>query len=479
MKRRCVMANSQFITEDFLLGSKQAQELYHEYARDMPIIDYHCHLSPADIAEDKQWENITQIWLYGDHYKWRAMRTNGVAENFCTGDAPDKDKFDKWAETMPCLLRNPLYHWTHMELKAYFSISDRLLGPDTADEIWESCNERILSPDFSARSLMQQSNVELVCTTDDPTDSLEHHMAVAQDDSFKIAALPTWRPDKAMAVDNLDSFNSWTDKLAIASATDISSYGDFMAAICNRHDFFHENGCRLSDHGIDTAYATDYTSSEIDAIFDKARSSQTLDENEILKFKSALLYEFGIMDHAKNWTQQFHFGAMRNNNTRMFKKMGPDIGFDSIGDRPLAEPLSRLLGRLDDSDQLARTILYNLNPRDNALLVSMLGNFQDGLVAGKIQHGSAWWVLDQKDGMEQQMETLSQMGLLSRFVGMLTDSRSFLSYTRHDYFRRILCNMLGNDIAQGLVPNDMKLVGNMVQDICYNNSKAYFGFEGA
>ncbi|MFC1462167.1 glucuronate isomerase [Verrucomicrobiota bacterium] len=471
------MASDIFITDDFLLETKAARILYHEYAAEMPIVDYHCHLQPKHVAEDLRWENITQIWLSGDHYKWRAMRSNGVPERFCTGDASDWEKFEKWAGTVPYLLRNQLYNWTHLELKRYFGISDRLLGADTAREIWEECNERIKEPDFSARGLMKQSNVVLVCTTDDPVDDLGFHKAIAADESFGIQVLPTWRPDKGMAVEDAAAFNAWVDKLGAAADTEARDFGSYMSALRKRHEFFHSMGCRLSDHGLETAYGEDCTESEAAQIFKRVRGGKTLSDDEILKFKSAMLYEFGVMDHGKGWVQQYHFGAMRNNNSRMFKALGPDTGFDSIVDLEMARPLSRLLDRLDSKDQLAKTILYNLNPCHNALLVTMLGNFQDGTTPGKMQHGSAWWALDQKDGMERQMEDLSQNGLLSRFVGMLTDSRSFLSYTRHEYFRRILCNMLGNDIHRGFMPDEIELVGNMVRDICYNNAARYFGFD--
>lgn len=471
------MSGKPFIHDDFLLDTSQARQLYHEFAEDMPIIDYHCHLPPREVAEDKRWENLTQVWLYGDHYKWRAMRTNGVAEEYCTGGATDREKFQKWAETMPYLLRNPLYHWTHLEMARYLGVDDILLGPDTADEIWETGLEKLADPSFSARALMESSNVVLACTTDDPVDSLEHHSAVAKDKSFTIQLLPAWRPDKGMAVENTVAFNEWLDKLAGAADMEIGDFTTYVEALRWRHDFFHERGCRLSDHGIETAYAEDYTQSEIKSIFNKIRCGGILVAEEIAKFKSAMMYVFGVMDHEKNWTQQIHYGVLRNNNSRMFEKVGPDTGFDSIGDLPVARALSTFLDRLNRDNQLPRTILYNLNPVDNALLVTMAGNFQDGSTAGKIQHGSAWWVLDQMDGMSRQIETVSQMGLLSRFVGMLTDSRSFLSYTRHEYFRRILCNILGEDMARGLIPSDMKLVGRMVKDICYNNAATYFGFD--
>lgn len=466
--------NRHFINDDFMLETRQARKLYHDFAANLPIIDYHCHLPPAEIAADKRWQNITQIWLYGDHYKWRAMRSNGVAEEFVTGKASDRDKFQKWAETMPYLLRNPLYHWTQLELARYFGVND-LLSPATADKIWQTCNEKLNQPGFSARGLIRQSKVVLICTTDDPADSLEHHRAITAEKAFPVKILPTWRPDNALAVENLAAFNAWIDKLSAVSNMDIGSLAYLLDALRKRHDFFHKTGCRLSDYGLETAYAEDCTEAQASAVFSKARSGKAPCHDEVLLFKSYMMHELAAMDHASNWTVQLHFGPIRNNNTRMFKALGPNTGFDSIGDAPIARPLARFLDRLDQKGRLARTILYNINPRDNALLATMLGNFQDGSIPGKIQFGSAWWFLDQKDGMEQQIEALSQMGLLSRFVGMLTDSRSFLSYTRHEYFRRILCNILGNDMQNGLIPQDFTLVGNMVRDISYNNAASYFG----
>lgn len=466
-----------FITEDFLLETDAARRLYHEYAAGLPIIDYHCHLPPAQIAADHRFRNIADIWLGGDHYKWRLMRANGVPERYCTGDATDWEKFEKWAETVPCTLRNPLYHWTHLELARYFGITNPLLGPNTAREIWEACNARLADPDMSCRGLMKQSNVQLVCTTDDPVDSLEHHKVIADDPAFDIQVLPTWRPDKGMAVETPETFNAWVDTLGAAANMDIGSFHAYLAALHKRHDFFHRMGCRLSDHGIETAYAESYTDADLKAAFTKLRDGEALRADEALRFKSAMLYEFGLMDHEKSWTQQFHFNARRNNNTRMFKALGPDTGFDSIGDFELGRSLSRLLDRLDQDNRLAKTILYTLNPRDNALLITMMGNFQDGSVPGKMQFGSGWWFLDQIDGMERQMEDLSNMGLLSRFVGMLTDSRSFLSYPRHEYFRRVLCNMLGRDMTRGRIPDDIPLAGQMVRDIGYNNAAGYFGFD--
>ncbi len=465
-----------FITENFLLHNETAVELYHTYAKAQPIIDYHCHLPPKEIAENKKFANLTQIWLYGDHYKWRAMRTNGVAECYCTGNASDWEKFLAWSETVPKTLRNPLYHWTHMELKRPFGISDKLLNKDTAKAIWETCNTKLALDEFSTRGIMRQMNVRLVCTTDDPIDSLEYHQSIRQDTGFNIRVLPAFRPDKGMAIENGAAFRDWVSKLAATADVDINNFSDYLAALRKRRDFFHAQACRVSDHGIETADAEDYTEAEIKNIFGKALVGNNLDHSEILKFKSAMLYELGLMYHEKSWTQQFHLGARRNNNSRMFRTLGPDTGFDSIGDFEIARPLAKLLSRLDDGNKLVKTILYNLNPRDNELMATMIGNFQDGSVAGKMQYGSAWWFLDQLDGMKKQLETLSNMGLLSRFIGMLTDSRSFLSYPRHDYFRRLLCNMLGEDMENGLIPNDMPLVGNMVADICFNNANEYFGF---
>ena len=463
-----------FMDENFLLQTETAQKLYHEHAVNMPIFDYHCHISPQQIAENKKFKNLTEIWLAGDHYKWRAMRTNGVDERYCTGDASDWEKFEKWAETVPQTLRNPLYHWTHLELKKFFGI-EKLLSPETAKEIWDECNEKLNSDDYSCRNIIRMANVNTICTTDDPVDSLEYHRAIKAD-GFEVAVLPAWRPDKAMMVERTEFFSDYVDQLGEVTNVEIDSFDAFLVAIEKRHQFFHDNGCRLSDHGLETAYAEDYTEEEINTIFDKIRSLKDLTEKEILKFKSCMLYEFGIMDHAKGWTQQFHFGVIRNNSTRLFSKLGPDTGFDSIGDFPIAEPLAKFLDRLDLENRLTKTILYNINPSDNEIYATMLGNFQDGSVAGKMQFGSGWWFLDQKDGMIKQMTALSNLGLLSRFVGMLTDSRSFLSYTRHEYFRRTLCNLLGNDVENGEIPNDMKLLGEMVENICFNNAKNYFNF---
>jgi len=463
-----------FMDQDFLLHTETAKELYHNHAAKMPIFDYHCHINPKQIADDVRFENITQIWLYGDHYKWRVMRANGVDEKYCTGNASDWEKFEKWAETVPYTSRNPLFHWTHLELKKFFGI-DKVLSPATAKEIWDECNAKLQLPEYSARGIIQMANVYTICTTDDPIDSLEYHKQIKAS-GFEVAVLPAWRPDKAMAVENVKAYNEYLDKLAAKANMNISSFADLMAALDNRHQFFHDNGCRLSDHGLETAIAEDYSNSEIEQIFSKIRGGADLSQTGILKFKSAMLYEFGIMDHSRGWTQQFHIGALRNNSTRLFNQLGADVGLDSIGDFEIAKPLSKLLDRLDMNNKLAKTVLYNLNPRDNELIGTMIGNFQDGSVPGKMQFGSSWWFLDQKDGMEKQINALSNLGLLSRFVGMLTDSRSFLSYTRHEYFRRTLCNILGNDVQNGEIPKDMGLLGQMVENICFNNAKNYFNF---
>ena len=464
-----------FMNEEFLLQTESARRLYHEHAEAMPIFDYHCHLPPQQIADDINFDNISQAWLAGDHYKWRGMRSNGVAEKYCTGNASDKEKFTKWAETVPQTLRNPLYHWTHLELRRYFGVED-LLNPETADGIYDKCSEMLRSPEYSVKSLLTKSNVRAVCTTDDPADSLEHHRKVAED-GFEVKVWPTFRPDASMNAENVVEWNSYIDRLAGTADMDISSYGSLVDALKKRHDYFHELGSRVSDHGIDTAYADDYTADEVEKIFAKLRSGVEADGDELGKLKSAVMLECGRMDAEKGWVQQIHLGALRNNNTRLFKSLGRDIGCDSIHDLGVGAALSRFLDKLDQDEKLPKTILYNLNPRDNELLATMIGNFQDGSVAGKMQFGSGWWFLDQKDGMERQINALSLLGLLSRFVGMLTDSRSFLSFPRHEYFRRILCNLLGNDIENGEIPADFDLVGKMVEDICFNNVRDYFGVQ--
>lgn len=467
-----------FIHENFLLQTPAAQRLYHEYAENQPIIDYHCHLNPEYVANDHKFENLSRIWLEGDHYKWRAMRTNGIDESFITGrNTSDWEKFEKWASTVPYCMRNPLYHWTHLELKTAFGV-DRLLNPESAKEIYDHCSAMLQTPERTARGLMLHYNVEVVCTTDDPVDSLEHHLKTRQD-GFKVKMLPTWRPDKAMAVEAPVAYKAYLEKLSEVYGVEIRKFADLIDALKVRHAFFGEAGCRLSDHGIEEFYAEDYTSAEIEGIFDKVCGGSVLTEEETAKFKTAMLVEFAIMDHDAGWTQQFHYGAIRNNNTRMFNRIGPDTGFDSIGDLNVANKMSRFLDMLASRDKLAKTVIYNLNPRDNELVATMIGNFQDGRYgAGKIQFGSGWWFLDQKDGMEKQMTALSNLGLLSRFVGMLTDSRSFLSYPRHEYFRRTLCNLLGNDIENGLLPaSEIDFIGKeYVSRIAYGNARDYFGF---
>lgn len=464
-----------FMDDNFLLQTETAQRLYHEYAAVMPILDYHCHISPREIAEDRRFNNLAEIWLHGDHYKWRAMRTNGVDEKYCTGDASDWDKFQKWAETTPYTMRNPLYHWTHMELRHPFGINIQL-NPSSARQIWNTCNSLLHTEDFSCRGIIRKANVKVICTTDDPVDTLDYHRII-KESGFEVKVIPAWRPDKAMAIENPTVFNAYVDQMEAASGISIDSFNKFMDAIEKRHLFFHQNGCRLSDHGLETIFASAYTLAEIKVIFERTRSGQEPSGAELLKFKSAMLYEFAVLDHKRNWTQQFHLGALRNNNSRMFDSVGPDKGFDSIGDYSVATALSKFLNRLEYERKLTRTVLYNLNPGDNEVMATMIGNFQDGSEPGKMQWGSAWWFLDQKDGMTKQMNTLSNLGLLSRFVGMLTDSRSFLSYSRHEYFRRILCNLLGNDVENGEIPADIDFLGQIVEDISYNNAEKYFRFD--
>lgn len=464
-----------FIDENFLLNSKTAEILYHQYAKDMPIIDYHCHLPQEQIAKDKNFENLTQVWLYGDHYKWRAMRANGVDESYITGDKSDWEKFEKWAETVPYTLRNPLYHWTHLELQRYFDVYD-ILSPATAKKIYDECTAKLQTPEYSVRNLLKKMNVVTVATTDDPIDDLAYHQQLKAE-GFDIKVLPAFRPDKAMNADNLPALNAYIGRLEKVYGAAIKDYDTYLKALKSRHDYFAANGCVLSDHGLEQLYAKKYTRKKVTEIFDKIRDEEELSEKEILQFKSAMLYEFAIWDHEKGWVQQYHIGALRDNNSRMLKNLGPDTGLDSIGDFSQGEVLSKFLNRLDSDNKLTKTIIYNLNPADNELIATMIGNFNDGTVAGKIQYGSAWWFLDQKDGMIKQINALSNMGLLSRFVGMLTDSRSFLSFPRHEYFRRLLCNLFGEDVENGELPNDLEWIGKVVQDICYNNAKSYFNFK--
>jgi glucuronate isomerase len=466
-----------FLTEDFLLQTQTARALYHDFAENMPIFDFHCHLPVAEIAADKTFENLTDIWLRGDHYKWRAMRANGIAERLITGDAGDVEKFQAWAATVPKTLRNPLYHWTHLELKRYFGIAGKLLDPETANDIYDTCTRMLQTPDFSTRSILQRMNVRVVCTTDDPTDTLEHHLKLKAERGFAVKVLPTFRPDKSLGVESPRDFNQWVGRLEASAGLAVKSYDSFLEAIRRRHDVFHQAGCRLSDHGIEHPFSQSFTLKDVRNIFAKTRQGRKPTPSESLKYKSAVTLELARMDAEKGWTQQFHFGALRNINSKAMATLGPDTGYDTIGDFELARALSRFLDGLERDGRLAKTILYVMNPRDNEMVATAIGCFQDGSLPGKMQFGSAWWFNDQKDGIERQIDTLSNMGLLSRFVGMLTDSRSFMSYPRHEYFRRVLCNLLGNDVENGELPDDMDLLGGMVKDICFGNAAAYFDIE--
>lgn len=464
-----------FMDKDFLLETEAARHLYHNHAAKLPVIDYHCHLSPKMIAEDKPFKSITELWLGGDHYKWRAMRANGVTEHFITGDASDKEKFAKWAETVPYTFRNPLYHWTHMELRTAFGI-DTLLNGDSCDSVYEQCNARLQDPDMTPRGLMRKYNVETVCTTGDPVDSLEYHRHIAQS-GFEIKVLPTWRPDKALAIDDPDTYKTYISALEQASGVRITDYDSLMEALQRRHDFFHENGCRLADHGLGEIPFTASAKDEASIIFLNLLSGKRLGSEDKEKLRTALLLDLCRMNARKGWAQQIHFGPLRNVNAKAWRSLGPDTGFDTIGDWKGAEKMAALLNALDAENLLAKTILYNLNPAYNVWVAAMIANFQDGSCPGKIQMGSGWWFNDQISGMEAQMNALSTQGLLSRFVGMLTDSRSFLSYPRHDYFRRVLCNLVGKDIDKGLIPvEELPRVERMIEDICYYNAKRYFGF---
>jgi len=464
-----------FLHDDFLLETETARDLYHRVAKDLPIIDYHCHLSPELMAADHRFRSITEIWLEGDHYKWRAMRTNGIPEQYCSGDASDFDKFEAWARTVPETLGNPLYHWTAMELLRPFGIREPL-SPQTARDIFARANDKLQQDGFSAMGLLAQFKVAVVCSTDDPVDSLEAHATLAKRAAPLTQVYPTWRPDKAVLVEDLAAWTAWIGRLEAAAGVSIGSFDALLQALEKRHAFFHERGCRASDHGLETLDAEPCGDAEAQALFARLRAGRALDASEARVFRSALLHRLALFDHARGWVQQFHVGAMRNNNTRMRRLLGPDTGFDSIGDFEQARSLARFLDRLDEGDQLAKTILYNLNPADNALLATMIGNFQDGSVPGKLQWGSAWWFLDQLDGMEAQIRVLANMGLLSRFVGMITDSRSFLSWSRHDYFRRLLCNILGEDVRRGRLPDDRAALGNLVANVCFYNARDYFRF---
>lgn len=464
-----------FITDNFLLQSEVAEELYHKYAKDHPIFDYHCHIPPADIAENRTFNDLFEIWLEGDHYKWRAMRANGVDERLCTGDADPFDKFMAWARTVPDTLRNPLYQWSHLELKRYFGI-DKLVNEDTAKEIWEEANEKLRSPDLSVHGILKKFKVVVICTTDDPTDGLENHQAIAKSE-LKTRVYPAFRPDNALRVNDPKALRLWLDKLEACSGFDCGILSGLQDAIKQRHDFFHEMGSRLSDHGLERCYAVPCSESEASDIFDQARSGTAATAEQFEGFASWMMLFLGRLDAEKGWTKQLHLGALRNVNTKLYETIGPDVGGDSIGDFQQAQALGQYLGQLEAEDALPKLIVYNNNPNDNYILATMIGNFQGEGIPGKLQFGSGWWYLDQREAMEWQMNALSNVGLFSRFVGMLTDSRSFMSYPRHEYFRRVLCNLIGRDVENGELPRDMELLGKLVGNICFFNAKSYFGME--
>lgn len=464
-----------FINDNFLLNTQTAVDLYHKYAKDMPIFDYHCHLNPVEIAENRRYENITKIWLDGDHYKWRALRSNGIDEKYITGDASDYEKFEAWCKTVPYLLGNPLYHWSHLELKRFFGI-DVLISEETAGEIWEKANRKLESDEFTVLELIKKSNVRALCTTDDPIDSLKYHKIIRENQKYEVKVLPTFRPDKAMNIDH-NGFKAWVTSLGQVSNMPIENYDEFIKALKSRVEFFHEQGCRISDHGIEDIFSEVSSEEEVEKIYQKGLKGEKLTQSDVDKFKTMTLLNLSQIFYKLNWTMQLHIGALRNNNSRMFEKIGADTGFDSINDGIIAKKLSKLLDSMDMNKELPRTILYCLNPRDNDVIATMIGNFQGGGIPGKIQFGSGWWFNDQKDGMEKQMKSLANLGLLRRFVGMVTDSRSFLSYTRHEYFRRVLCNLIGSWVENGEVPNDINLLGSMVEEICYKNAVEYFGIE--
>lgn len=463
--------NKFFINADFLLSTKTARKLYHEYAAEMPIIDYHNHLIPQMICDDHQFDNITQAWLYGDHYKWRAMRTFGIDESYITGNKSDKEKFDAWGRTVPYTMRNPLYHWTHLELKRYFGV-DELLNPNSSDRIYDACKTIICKKTHSVNGLLKMMNVEVVCTTDDPTDNLEFHI-INSKKSNTLKMFPSFRPDKFILIEK-ETFLPWIEKLGEICNTEVSDFKTLLALLKNRAMFFDSLGCRASDQGLEYLSYEEYSQDEIENIFNKRLNFINLTKQETEKFKTAIMYELSLIYYELGWVQQFHLGALRNNNIRAMKTMGPDTGWDSIGDWLQANTLAAFLGKLDEENKLTKTIIYNLNPRDNELIATMIGNFNDGSIKGKVQFGSGWWFLDQKDGMTKQIKTLSNMGLLSTFIGMVTDSRSFLSFPRHEYFRRTLCNIFGSDIERGELPLDLPWIGKIIQDISYNNVKEYF-----
>lgn len=465
-----------FIHQDFLLETEVARDLYHRFVENLPIIDYHCHLPVSRIASDKRFRSMTEIWLDGDHYKWRAMRANGVEERYCTGAASDWEKFEAWARTVPATLRNPLHHWTHMELKRPFGVTG-LLDGRTARATFDRCNELLATPEFSPQGLLRQFGVAVVCTTDDPADSLDDHHALARREDPPTRVVPTWRPDAALTIEEPELFNRWLARLEAASNISIGTIDRLIEALEQRHAAFHEAGCRASDHGLEQMYADDWSDGEVAATFGRARGGGDVDPGAARRYKSAVLHRLALLDHSRGWVQQFHLGALRNTNTRMRRTLGADSGVDSLGDFEMARPMARFFDRLDDTNRLAKTILYNLNPRDNELFATMTGNFQDGSVPGKMQYGPAWWFLDHLDGMTAQMRALSNMGLFSRFVGMVTDSRSFLSYSRHEYFRRLVCNLLGEDVRRGLLPDDRAQLGRLAQDVSFFNARDYLGLE--
>jgi glucuronate isomerase len=464
-----------FIHDDFLLSNETARRLYHEYAEEQPILDYHCHLPPADLAGNRQFANLFEIWLEGDHYKWRAMRANGVAEEFCTGKVDPYQKFLAWARTVPHTLRNPLYHWTHLELKRYFGIEE-LLDESSAQRIWDRANELLATPELRAQGILGRFHVTALCTTDDPTDDLSCHKALAAS-ALATKVFPAFRPDKALTVHLPELFNPWVAKLEAASGVSVASFHDFVGALARRHDFFHQMGDRLSDHGLNWTFADFCDEKDAAAIFDKARRGQAATPAEQARFATFLMLEFGRWDAARGWTKQLHLGARRSNNSRRNQELGPDTGFDSIGDWPQADALANYMDRLDRENALPKMVLYNLNPADNYVFATMIGNFQDGSVAGKIQFGSAWWFLDQKEAMTWQMNALSNCGLISRFIGMITDSRSFMSYPRHEYFRRVLCDLFGRDMEAGELPDSDELVGPLIRNVCYKNAEQFLGLD--
>ena len=462
-----------FIHENFLLGNKTAEKLYHNYSENLPIIDFHCHLSPAMIAEDHRFSNLTQAWLEGDHYKWRAMRTNGINEKYCTGKASDIEKFKKWAETVPVTAGNPLYHWTHLELARYFNITE-LLSPSTAAMVYEDASAMLQTKELSTRSIIRKMKAEVICTTDDPTDNLENHIKLKG--SFEIKVLPTFRPDNVIKTEDPEIFKSYIMKLELVSGTEIRNFNGLLEALDKRHKFFHDMGGRLSDNGLDRFYFASFTFPEIDRIFKNLLNGEIISSEEAEKYKTAVMLELCRLNHKRGWTQQFHVGAMRNNNARLFRQMGPDTGWDSIGIAQNPLKISNFLSELDNNEQLTKTILYNLNPADNEMMITMAGNFNDGSSAGKVQNGAAWWFLDQKNGMEKHFKDVASLGLLRRFIGMVTDSRSFLSYPRHEYFRRILCNYIGEEVEKGLIPDDEELLKTLIEGVSYKNAKEYFRF---